>query len=113
MFEKLKSRWGRIAQGKKINAQKRLEYMKLLLPIFKKYNVKVAYLFGSTVKKSCDSESDIDIYVEGVEDKLYWEIRRELEGSSPYPIDVYTQSDDEQFIKKIKERGIKIYESKD
>ena len=87
--------------------------MKTLFPVFKKYGVKVAYIFGSTIRKNCNFESDIDIYIEGVKDKLYWEIRRELEESSPYPIDVYTQSDNEQFIKKIKERGIKIYESED
>ena len=112
MFKKLKQRWLENQKEQVLNAQKRTEKLKALVPVFKKYGVRRAYLFGSLTRNVCSSRSDIDLYVEEVDNKLYWNMLRDLEDAATYDIDLYTQSDEAQFIKKIKERGIKIYESK-
>ena len=111
MFKKLKQRWLENQKEQVLNAQKRAEKLKALVPVFKKYGVRRAYLFGSLIRNICSSRSDIDLYVEEVDNKLYWNMLRDLEDAATYDIDLYTQSDEAQFIKKIKERGIKIYES--
>ncbi len=111
MFEKLKERWIKEQKERVENSQKRVQELKGLIPIFQKFSIQRAYLFGSVSNNSCGSGSDIDLYIEILDNKLYWEILRDLESACSYDIDLYTQSDDPQFIKKIKERGIKIYES--
>jgi len=112
MFKKLKQRWLKNQKEQVLNAQKRAEKLKALVPIFQKYGVFRAYLFGSVTRNVCSSRSDIDLYVEEVDNIVYWNMLRDLEDAATYNIDLYTQSDEAKFIKKIKERGIKIYESK-
>jgi predicted nucleotidyltransferase len=55
------------------------------------------------------TNSDIDIYVSQLPAKFYWQFRHELEEAVQLPIDLYTDSDDPVFIKKIISRGEKIY----
>jgi predicted nucleotidyltransferase len=54
--------------------------------------------------------SDIDIYVEDLEAKRYWDLWRELEELANQPVDLYCQLDDPVFVEKIKKRGELIYE---
>ena len=79
--------------------------------IFKKYGVKRAYLFGSIQKQSCLPSSDIDIYVEDLENEKYWKMWHDLEEAGNQPVDLYCQYDDPVFVEKIKQRGELIYES--
>ncbi|MGA1825489.1 MAG: nucleotidyltransferase family protein [bacterium] len=111
MFEKLQDRWIKNKKERVRNSEKRRKSVNGLIPVFKKYNISLVYLFGSVAKNSCGSYSDIDLYVEQADGKLYWKILRDLQAASSYAIDLYTQADDIQFIRKIKQRGIKIYES--
>ncbi|MBS3780285.1 MAG: nucleotidyltransferase domain-containing protein, partial [Desulfovermiculus sp.] len=69
------------------------------------------YVFGSVTTSACRSGSDIDIYVEDIEAERYWELWKELEEHTNTRIDLYCQRDDPVFIKKIKERGVLIYEA--
>jgi len=111
MFELLRLKMQNELDKQIRNAKYRKETLKCFIPIFIKYRVKYAYLFGSVLRGKCKESSDIDLYVEKICDKDFWKFLRELKKISPYDIDIYTQSDDKNFIMKIKQRGIKIYEA--
>ena len=80
-------------------------------PIFEKYKIRKAFLFGSVSRGSSHFSSDIDVYVEPVTGEDYWALWRDLEEASNHSIDLYCQLDDPVFVKKIKKRGNLIYES--
>lgn len=84
--------------------------LKNFINIFKKYKINKAYIFGSMKNNFCLPDSDIDLFVEGLEKDDYWKIWHDLEEAVNYPVDLYCQFDDPVFIKKIKERGELIYE---
>lgn len=112
MYEKLKKRWDHIRQERVNISQMRAKRLLHLVPIFQKYAVHQVYLFGSVATNTCHVSSDVDLYIEGLDNRFYWEILRDLENACSYNIDLYTQADDQQFTRKIKQRGVKIYESK-
>lgn len=109
-YEKLKQRWSNEKSEQQARA---VGFKKQLLengtPIFKRYNLQVVYLFGSVVSGKSREGSDIDLYVSNLPVDRYWRFRRELEEAVQLPIDLYTDSDDIAFVKKIKERGEKVY----
>lgn len=109
-FEKLKSRWKRDAleQAERAHTFKR-DLLKKATPIFKRYKIQQAYIFGSVAEGRCREKSDIDIYVSPLPAEDYWQFRHELEEAVQLPIDLYTDSDDPVFIKKIISRGEQIY----
>jgi predicted nucleotidyltransferase len=109
-FEKLKSRWKRDAleQAERAQTFKR-DLLKKATPIFKRYKIQQAYIFGSVAEGRCREKSDIDIYVSPLPAEDYWQFRHELEEAVQLPIDLYTDSDDPVFIKKIISRGEQIY----
>jgi predicted nucleotidyltransferase len=82
-------------------------------PLFQRYGLAQVYVFGSVTRSACRSDSDIDIYVEDIEAERYWELWKELEEHTNTRIDLYCQRDDPVFIKKVKERGVLIYEALD
>jgi len=100
----------KLAELGRREAEQRREKLQGLESILKKFGVKKAYLFGSTVRKFCSADSDIDLYVEDLTGEMYWELWRMLEEATGHSIDLYCQSDDSVFVKKIKERGEVIYE---
>jgi len=109
-FEKLKAKWVNDRKTKFV----RSENLKQLVrveggPIFKKFGVQRVIIFGSVVNGWCDENSDIDLYVEPLASKNYWNLKRELEEVVDFPIDLYTDSDDPIFIGKIISRGEVIY----
>lgn len=109
-FEKLKQRW----QKEKSDQEARAVAFKKQLqekgtPIFKKYNLKTVFLFGSVAAGRSRQDSDVDIYVSFLPEKEYWTFRHELEEAVQLPIDLYTDSDDRRFVRKITERGEKVY----
>ena len=110
-FEKLKKKWEDDRLKRKTEAEER----KLILrtrckTVFKKYRITKAVVFGSVADSSCRSESDIDLYVHPLTSRAFWEFRHDLEEAAGYSIDLYNDSDDETFIKKILSRGEAIYE---
>ena len=112
VFKKLKKRWNnQIAKQQHIASQRRSALLDNGTKIFEKYSIKKVFLFGSVLKKKCSNNSDIDILLMPLNDDDYWKIRFDLEQAIGFPIDVYSQSDDPQFIKKIMERGEVIYET--
>ncbi len=66
-------------------------------------------LFGSAAENRSRTDSDIDLFVRPLKGDNYWDFIRELEDALDLPVDVYTDTDDEIFVKKILERGEVIY----
>lgn len=88
--------------------------MKLLkngVPILKRYGIGKAILFGSLQHGQSHDQSDIDLLVFPLASKQYWVFRYELEQALDFPVDVYTQTDDAVFVRKMTERGETIYEA--
>jgi predicted nucleotidyltransferase len=81
-----------------------------LSPLFQRYGIGKAYLFGSTIQGKCRSDSDLDIYVEDLPPEKYWDLLRDLEEKAGQSVDLYCQRDDPAFVNKIKDRGVLIYE---
>ena len=110
-FEKLKAK--RAAQRDALRA--RSERVKSMLlqrgtKVFQKYGVRKAIVFGSVASGFSRETSDIDILVMPLENSRYWDFRHELEDAVELPIDLYTDSDDPDFVEKIKSRGEILYE---
>lgn len=111
-FSKLKERWNKqIDEQQNIALQRRSALLNKGTTIFEKYSIKKAFLFGSVLEKKCTLSSDIDILLISLNDDDYWKIRFDLEEALGFPVDIYSHSDDPQFIKKIMERGEVIYET--
>lgn len=80
-------------------------------PLFRKYGIEKVYLFGSVVDQRCCQTSDLDILVFPLSGEKYWHLRHDLEKALEIPIDLYTDTDDALFVKKIISRGSLIYEA--
>jgi len=110
-FSSWLSRRQNLVRTRTINAEKIQKEISELKFIFKKYKLKRVYLFGSILNYRSHENSDIDLYVEKLETNQFWNLWRDLEESLDHPVDLYYQSDDPKFIRKIKNRGRLIYES--
>lgn len=109
-FKNLKQRWVREAMEQSCRADVfKRQLIEKGTPVFRRYNIQQAYLFGSVTVGRCQENSDIDLYVSKLQVERYWEFRHELEEAVQLPIDLYTDSDDHVFVQKIVERGEKIY----
>jgi predicted nucleotidyltransferase len=110
-YAKLKKRWLSDKLGRrKISEGLRSEVISKGMPLFIKFGVKKVVLFGSVVDGRAGEASDIDILVLPLPNDQYWQCRHELEQAVNYPIDLYTQDDDQKFVSKILARGEVIYE---
>ncbi len=78
-------------------------------PLFRQYGVETAVLFGSVADGRCHPESDIDMLVIPLPPEDWGPLRRALSEILNRPIDLYTQTDDPQFIRKVFQRGEVIY----
>ena len=86
------------------------ECLSACLPLIsQKYGVKRSILFGSYAGKCPDRESDIDIYVEPLQDADYWVFAREIERIIGIHVDLYTQNDEAEFVRIVKAEGKEIY----
>jgi predicted nucleotidyltransferase len=73
-----------------------------------KYHVKRVILFGSSL--SADKESrDIDIGVEGLEEKDFFAFYGELMCALSKPVDVVDLSTKSRFVELIQREGIPLY----
>lgn len=92
-------------------AMRKEDMLQEMIPLFRKYGVSRAYLFGSVLTGACRKDSDIDLYVEEIDPEQYWELWKDLESQSGEAIDLHCDRDDPLFIKKIRKRGRLIYEA--
>jgi predicted nucleotidyltransferase len=110
-FEKLKEKRAIERESRKIRSQR---FKTLLLErgivVFKKFDIRKVMVFGSVAEGVCTEISDVDILVMPLKNDQYWDFRYELEQAVDLPIDLYTDSDDPSFIKKIISRGETLYE---
>ena len=112
VFHKLKKRWNnQIDEQQNRTSQRRSALLEKGAAVFEKYSIKKVLLFGSVLEERCSNNSDIDILLIPLNNDDYWKIRFDLEEAIGFPIDIYSHSDDPQFIKKIMERGEVIYET--
>lgn len=73
-----------------------------------KYRVKRVVLFGSSLSPDRESR-DIDIGVEGVEEKDFFAFYGELICTLSKPIDVVDLSTKSRFTELIKQEGVSLY----
>ena len=110
-YGKLKRKW--IVDKRKREEMSQKLRSKVLLkggPVFKRFGIEKALLFGSVIDAGCGDASDVDLLVIPLAGDKYWIFRHELEQALECPVDVYTQNDDPGFVKKIRERGEIVYE---
>lgn len=77
--------------------------------IAKKYSVDKLYLFGSGIR-SDRQPNDIDLAVEGIDDRLFFKFYGELILNLPKPVDVISLKEKSMFNNIIKIKGVLIYE---
>ncbi|EFK11262.1 nucleotidyltransferase domain protein [delta proteobacterium NaphS2] len=110
-YNKLKEKWAlETAQRKAFSSRLKMKLREKGFPIFKRYGISKAVLFGSLQHGQCHDRSDIDLLVFSLDTNQYWDFRHDLEQALDYPLDVYTQTDDPVFVQKVLKRGEKIYE---
>ena len=110
-FDKLKQRWERDRIRRQEGSALRQKLLReKARPVFKKFRISKVVLFGSAVENRSHPDSDIDLFVRPLTAVDYWDFVRELEDTLGLPFDVYTDTDDEVFVKKTLERGEVIYE---
>ena len=88
---------------------------RILSPIFKKYSVKYAVLFGSYAKGVATPRSDVDILVDsGLHGLAFWGLLEEMSSALAVPVDLLdvVQVDKGSLIEReIEESGIEIYKA--
>lgn len=104
-------------EKKRKNEEFRIEIEKKLhdtLPeIVKQFNsIEKVIIFGSFLDERFKMNSDLDLYIEELTGEDFYILKRLLEDNLNIDLDVYTQTDDQAFINKVKERGEVLYERK-
>jgi predicted nucleotidyltransferase len=72
-----------------------------------RYRVKRVLLFGSSLTKK--TAHDIDLAVEGLPAKHYFEFYGDLLFSLPKPVDLLDLSKDSKFTRLVRQEGLAIY----
>jgi predicted nucleotidyltransferase len=72
-----------------------------------------AIVFGSLAGGKMGAASDIDLYLEPVKSKDFWNIKAVLENILNKDVDLLIPSDDEYIIKRAHETGEVVYERED
>lgn len=89
------------------------EIKKTLRPIFEKHDVKKAILFGSYVKGTADSRSDIDIVVESnLKGLKFYGLLGDVSDALRFPVDLIERRQIEKgsdFEIEVDETGVTIY----
>lgn len=79
-----------------------------IIRIAKKYQVKILFLFGSSVLPNGKS-NDIDIAVKGIAPEYFFKFYGELVKKISKPVDLIDLSEQSLFNTLIEKNGIKIY----
>ena len=84
-----------------------------LIPVFGRYNIKRAVLFGSYAKGTATERSDIDIYVDsGLRGLKFFGLLEDVTEALQKPVDLIDRSQIEKGSKvmsEIKKTGVLIY----
>jgi predicted nucleotidyltransferase len=80
---------------------------KTIIQMAIKYHAKRVFLFGSSIFSDIESR-DIDIGVEGIEDKDFFNFYGELLCALSKPVDVIDLSERSRFVELIKKEGIPL-----
>ena len=84
-----------------------------LIPVFGRYNIKRAVLFGSYAKGTATERSDIDIYVDsGLRGLKFFGLLEDVTEALQKPVDLIDKSQIEKGSKvmsEIKKTGVLIY----
>lgn len=92
------------------------EISRISIPIAEKYGVAKLYIFGSYARKEATENSDIDLLIDKGEVRNlldYFAFVSDLEDSFGKHVDVVTVTcNDKEFVEKVMEEAILIYESK-
>lgn len=75
------------------------------LPMLRTCGVRRVWLFGSVAAGTAGAASDIDVLAMPVAPADYWDLRRDLEAAVEHPVDLYTQDDDADLVRKVMARG--------
>ena len=81
---------------------------KTIQEISKKYHVRRVLLFGSSVDPAKESR-DIDIAIEGIQDKDFFKYYGDLLLKLSKPVDVIDLSEISKFTDLVRKEGIPIY----
>lgn len=81
---------------------------KVILDLAKKYKAKRIVLFGSASKDNMKNR-DIDLAVEGIPDKLFFQFYSELIFNLSQPVDLVDISKKSKFSEIVTSEGIQLY----
>ena len=110
-FSKLKERRARQKSERRQRAvDMRQALLEKGLPVLKQYGAKEVVLFGSVQQGYCLESSDIDVLALPIPNDRFWRCLHDLREAVQFSVDLYTQADEETFVKKIVERGEVIYD---
>ncbi len=79
-----------------------------MLAVAKRYNVSKLYLFGSSIDPERES-NDIDLAVEGISDKSFFDFYGELIFALSKPVDLIDLKKKSSFNDMVKSEGILLY----
>ena len=101
------------AEQRKKAAQQTLNEVREKAPVIAEDfpDVKRIILFGSLAEGRFGRNSDIDLYIEGLNPNDYYKALHKLEDTLHKDVELYTDTDSRDFIEKIKARGIVLYEN--
>lgn len=80
----------------------------IIIKYAKKYKVSYVILFGSSTRNDRES-NDIDIGVNGIEPRMFFDFYAELFKNLSKPVDLIDLSRESLFSKLVEKRGIRIY----
>ncbi|RJP30998.1 MAG: hypothetical protein C4527_08660 [Candidatus Omnitrophota bacterium] len=110
-FRKLNQRWQKEESERKHRSEKmRSTCMEKAVPVLLQYGVQRIVLFGSVLKERCEESSDLDILAMPIPNDRYWQCLHDLREATGVDVDLYTENDNAEFVKKVLRRGEIIYE---
>ena len=77
--------------------------------IFRKFKLKKVILYGSVLENTMNKSSDIDIMVDYLPPEKFFTFQCQLEEKLNILVDLHTMDEDEQFTRKVLQRGEVIY----
>ena len=105
-FSELERRWQKEREARvACSARLRRFLFERGLIALQVYGVQRVWLFGSVLEGAAEATSDIDLLAVSVVTTDYWSLRRDLEAALNHPVDLYTQDDDRNLVRKVLERG--------
>lgn len=111
-FDKFKAAYAAKRKQQQCNHQQRKAVViERAKPVFERFGIRQAVLFGSLAQGHSSRHSDVDLLVMPLAATQYWEFRRALEEALKLPVDIYTQDDESQFVAKVLARGEVIYDA--